>query len=231
MGTYLLMFGDFGEPLAALDGQALTLWRTAAASALAASYLARPMPALAMIGAGALAPRLIAAHAAIRRIGEVTIWNRTPETAARLAERLNRPGLRVRAATKPRSGRRGRRHRLGSDASLRTAHPRRLAETRRPCRSRRRLYAEHARGGRRGGGAGPRLCRHARGRDPRGGRYRPADRGRRPQAKRTSRVTCSTSAPGAAAGRRSDEEITLFKSVGTAIEDLAAAVLVYERLA
>ena len=35
---------------------------------------------------------------------------------------------------------------------------------------------------------------------------------------------------GAASGRRSAEEITLFKSVGTAIEDLAAAVLVYERL-
>ena len=35
---------------------------------------------------------------------------------------------------------------------------------------------------------------------------------------------------GTAAGRRSDEEITLFKSVGTAIEDLAAAVAVYERV-
>ena len=40
-GTYLLMDGATGAPLAAIDGQALTLWRTAAASALAASYLAR----------------------------------------------------------------------------------------------------------------------------------------------------------------------------------------------
>ena len=40
------MRGDTGEPLAVIDGQALTLWRTAAASALAASYLARePMRA------------------------------------------------------------------------------------------------------------------------------------------------------------------------------------------
>jgi ornithine cyclodeaminase/alanine dehydrogenase-like protein (mu-crystallin family) len=31
------------------------------------------------------------------------------------------------------------------------------------------------------------------------------------------------------AGRRSPEEITLFKSVGVAVEDLAAARLVYER--
>src|SRR5262245_39943576 len=36
-GTYLLLNGATGAPLAAIDGQALTLWRTAAASALAAS--------------------------------------------------------------------------------------------------------------------------------------------------------------------------------------------------
>ena len=33
-----------GEPLAMIDGQRLTLWRTAAASALAATFLARPTP-------------------------------------------------------------------------------------------------------------------------------------------------------------------------------------------
>ncbi len=41
MGTYMLMSGQSGGPLAVLDGPAITLWRTAAASALAASYLAR----------------------------------------------------------------------------------------------------------------------------------------------------------------------------------------------
>jgi ornithine cyclodeaminase len=40
-GVYLLMSGRSGEPLALIDGKSLTLWRTAAASALAASYLAR----------------------------------------------------------------------------------------------------------------------------------------------------------------------------------------------
>ena len=45
MGTYLLLDGDSGEPLAALDGQALTLWRTAAASALASTFLAAPVRA------------------------------------------------------------------------------------------------------------------------------------------------------------------------------------------
>src|SRR5579871_972433 len=42
MGAYLLLDGKTGEPLALLDGPALTARRTAAASALAANYLARP---------------------------------------------------------------------------------------------------------------------------------------------------------------------------------------------
>src|SRR5215216_5634463 len=40
-GTYLLLDGATGAPLAAMDGTRLTLWRTAAASALAARHLAR----------------------------------------------------------------------------------------------------------------------------------------------------------------------------------------------
>src|ERR1044072_7315059 len=40
-GSYVLMSGDTGEPLAVMDGTVLTAWRTACASALAASYLAR----------------------------------------------------------------------------------------------------------------------------------------------------------------------------------------------
>jgi ornithine cyclodeaminase len=63
IGSYLLLAGDSGEPLAMLDGVTLTLWRTAAASALAARYLARKEARrLTVIGAGALAPRLIAAR-------------------------------------------------------------------------------------------------------------------------------------------------------------------------
>jgi ornithine cyclodeaminase len=94
MGTYLLMAGDTGEPLASIDGVSLTLWRTAATSALAADALARPDAAhLVMIGAGALAPYLIRAHASVRRIARVTIWNRRPEGAERLAAALARDGI------------------------------------------------------------------------------------------------------------------------------------------
>ena len=99
-GLYLLLSGRTGEPLALFDGQTLTLWRTAAASALAASYLARhDAERMVMIGAGALAPYLIEAHAATRPIHDVAIWNRSPEKAKALAARLNRQDLRVRAVT------------------------------------------------------------------------------------------------------------------------------------
>lgn len=96
MGIYLLLSGLSGEPLAILDGRALTLWRTAAVSALAAGYLAREDTSrLLMVGAGALAPYLIEAHAATRPIKHVLIWNRDPERARRLATRLKSPDYSV----------------------------------------------------------------------------------------------------------------------------------------
>lgn len=83
LGTYVLMSGENGAPLAAIDGTRLTHWRTAAASGLAAYYLARPEASrLAMVGAGALAPFLIRAHASQRPIRDVAIWNHRAERAA-----------------------------------------------------------------------------------------------------------------------------------------------------
>jgi len=88
-GVYLLLSGRTGEPLAFIDGQALTAWRTAATSALASSYLSRPDAGrLLMVGAGTLAPRLVEAHAAVRPIREVLIWNRSPDRARRLARAM-----------------------------------------------------------------------------------------------------------------------------------------------
>lgn len=67
MGLYLLLDGKTGEPQALIDGQRLTQWRTACASALAASYLAREDASrLLVIGAGALSPFLVKAHSAVR---------------------------------------------------------------------------------------------------------------------------------------------------------------------
>ena len=62
MGIYTLLDGTTGQPLALIDGPMLTLRRTAAASALAATYLAREDASHhLMIGTGALAPHLVQA--------------------------------------------------------------------------------------------------------------------------------------------------------------------------
>ncbi|MEM7566500.1 MAG: ornithine cyclodeaminase family protein, partial [Pseudomonadota bacterium] len=117
-GVYLLLSGRTGEPVAALDGRALTLWRTAAASALAARYLAREDASrLLLVGAGALAPYLIRAHASVRPISEVLVWNRSPERAEAVVK-----GLSARLATEGGLARwRGQRYSVGRAADLEEA--------------------------------------------------------------------------------------------------------------
>lgn len=100
LGTYLLMDGTTGAPRAALDGTRLTVWRTAAASALAARFLAPPEAArMVMVGSGSLAPFLIRAHMSQRPIREVMLWNHKPEKAETLAATLRDEGLPVTATT------------------------------------------------------------------------------------------------------------------------------------
>jgi alanine dehydrogenase len=100
LGIYALFDGETGEPLAVIDGAALTVRKTAANSALAASYLARKDAArLLMVGAGAMAPHLIQAHCAVRPIREVRIWNRNLDRARQLAEELRIEDVRVAAAS------------------------------------------------------------------------------------------------------------------------------------
>jgi alanine dehydrogenase len=88
-GQYLLLDGATGASLALLDGTMLTKRRTACASGLASRYLSRPESRrLLMIGTGALAPQLIRVHAKLRPIEEVAIWGRRPDRAAALAQEL-----------------------------------------------------------------------------------------------------------------------------------------------
>ncbi|ERM96506.1 uncharacterized protein LOC18424440 [Amborella trichopoda] len=88
--SYLLLHSLTGQTLALIDGTALTLWRTAALSALASSFLSDPDPqTLTMLGAGSLAPFLIRAHLSARpSINKVIIWNRTPQKAQTLVHDL-----------------------------------------------------------------------------------------------------------------------------------------------
>lgn len=89
-GLYVLFDGTSGLPIATMDGAALTLKKTAANSALAATYLAREdTSTLLMCGAGALAPHFIEAHCSVRPITRVLVWNRTAANAEKLARDLS----------------------------------------------------------------------------------------------------------------------------------------------
>lgn len=95
-GLYVLFDGKNGAAIATMDGAALTLVKTAANSAMAADLLARPdAKVLLMLGGGALAPHLIAAHAKMRQFHRVLWWNRRPEALAAPAVELRALGISV----------------------------------------------------------------------------------------------------------------------------------------
>ena len=91
-GTALLFDEASGVPVATVDATALTRWRTAATSLLAARYLARPTSTvLAMFGSGAMARHLIHAYASEFPLRTVLIWSRSEDHARRLATKLELP--------------------------------------------------------------------------------------------------------------------------------------------
>ena len=92
--TVLVLDRATGEPLALLDGEALTLRRTAATSALAARHLAPAACTLLLVGCGKLAPWMARAHAALRPgLQRVEVWGRDAAQAQRLARTLSDEGI------------------------------------------------------------------------------------------------------------------------------------------
>jgi ornithine cyclodeaminase/alanine dehydrogenase-like protein (mu-crystallin family) len=86
-GAVLLSNGETGELDAVLDASAFTAIRTAAVSAVATRALARDdARTLAIIGAGAQARAHLAAMGLVRPFERTLVWSRTPEHARRLAE-------------------------------------------------------------------------------------------------------------------------------------------------
>ncbi|MDB5582354.1 MAG: ornithine cyclodeaminase family protein [Bradyrhizobium sp.] len=92
--SYLLSDSSTGAPIALLDGDEITARRTIAVSALAASYLARSDAAsLLIVGAGRLGRLAATAFAAVRPIRRVAIWNRDGAKAEALAAELRATGI------------------------------------------------------------------------------------------------------------------------------------------
>lgn len=230
MGLYLLLDGVTGEPRALIDGQRLTQWRTACASALAASYLARPDAGrLLIVGAGALSRFLARAHAAVRPIGAIRIWNRTPQNAVKVAADLAAEGLPAEPAegldTEVRQADivscatistaplvKGALLRPGAHVDLVGGFTPAMREADDDAVRRATVFVDTRAG----------ATKEA------GDIVQPLASGVLTEAGIVADLYDLTR--GAHAGRQKAEEITLFKSVGAAIEDLAAGIAVYRKL-
>jgi ornithine cyclodeaminase len=228
MGVYLLLDGETGEPKALIDGQRLTLWRTACASALAADYLARrDAESMLMVGAGALAPFLVRAHAAMRPIKRVAVWNRTPANAEKLVATLNAEGFEARVVESVDDALaeadivssatisstpliRGAKLKPGTHVDLVGAFAPTMRESDDEAIRRARVYVDTYAGATKE--AGDIVMAMESG----------------ALAREDIVADLYELSRGEKQGRQSEDEITLFKSVGAAIEDLAAGIAVWE---
>ncbi|HMF66220.1 MAG TPA: ornithine cyclodeaminase family protein [Phyllobacterium sp.] len=229
MGVYLLLDGKTGEPKALIDGQRLTLWRTAGASALAARYLAREDASkLVVLGAGALSGFLARAHSAIRPITEISIWNRNFAGAEKVAAELAADGFNAKAvkdkdvaiaeadiisagtlSTEPLIL--GRHLKPGTHVDLIGAFTPTMRESDDECVKRARVFVDTKDGALKEGGD----------------IVQPIKAGVVNESHVIGDLFGLTR--GTIKGRQSPGEITLFKSVGAALEDLAAGILIYEK--
>ncbi|MDW3208276.1 MAG: ornithine cyclodeaminase family protein [Reichenbachiella sp.] len=95
-GLYIYFDLQTGTPKALMDAKKLTVKRTAAASALASQYLSRAnSQTLLVIGTGALSAELIHAHCAVRPITEVLVWGRSEDKAQTVVDSVNIDGVSI----------------------------------------------------------------------------------------------------------------------------------------
>ena len=101
MATVVLFRPDTGEPLAVMDGRTLTAMRTAAVSAAVTKRLSSPdSKVLALLGSGEQAKSHLAALRHVRNFEEVRVWSRTPEHAERFAARQGARAMDAESAVK-----------------------------------------------------------------------------------------------------------------------------------
>ena len=224
--VYTLFNARTGVPLAVLDGSELTARRTAAASALAARFLARAdAQRLVLVGAGRVALLIPAALRSVRPgLSEVSVWARQAAAAQSLVQQLQSQGFKASAASDLQSAVRqadivscatlstqalvcGEWLRPGTHLDLIGGFTPTMREADGPCLSRSRVFVDTEEARLK---AGDLLLAMAE------GHFRASD----------VQGNLAQLCLGQVLGRQSGDEITLFKSVGSALEDLAAAELV-----
>lgn len=224
--TYMLYDARTGVPLAQIDGNEITAHRTAAASALGASFLAREASSsLLVLGTGRVARLLPAAHASVRPIRRLRVWNHRPEGAHALAAEWREAGWDAQAADDlPTAVReadivccatlateavvRGEWLAPGSHLDLIGSFTPAMKEADAACFAGARVFVDTDEAA---GKAGDLLDAMAAG----------------AVSLETIQATLGQLCRGQRPGRRSASERTVFKAVGSALEDLAAATLVW----
>ena len=222
----LLFDGSDGTLVGACDGNELTTRRTAAASAVAARRLARAdARRLLVVGTGALSPRAAQAHAAVRDYDTIEIWGRDRDKARSVVDGLERDGLAatvctdldagvaradviscVTGATEPLV--KGVLLRPGAHVDLIGSFTPQMRESDDDCIRRARVYVDTRADGVLAGDLA-----------------QPLDSGLMTMDDIVGDL--AELVAGTAPGREADDEITLFKSAGIALEDIAAARLVF----
>lgn len=225
--SYTLFDGTTGVPRAVIDGDVITHRRTAAASALAAGWLAREDARhLLVVGAGQIARLLPHAYRAVRPLAQVSVWARDATKAEALAAQWRGEGLQSRTVTDLASACgeadivscatlatepvvHGAWLRPGTHLDLIGSFTPVMREADDACFAGASLYLDTEEGLKKSGELLGPMAR---------GVFGPRD----------VKGTLATLSRGEARGRGTAEERTVFKSVGNALEDLAAAMLVVE---
>ncbi|MFB9953294.1 ornithine cyclodeaminase family protein [Rhizobium puerariae] len=227
IGSYLLSSGKTGEMLAIVEGGELTARRTAATSALAAKYLARAdAETMLMVGAGRLSLNLMQAHALARPLKRFLIWGRNSAKAEEAAREARAVGLNAMAAGNLADAAReadiiscatlsseplirGEWLKPGAHLDLVGAFKPDMRESDDEAVRRSSVFVDTRAGAMKEGGD----------------IVQPLANGVLTQ--NDIKAELADLARGRYPGRTSDDEITFFKSVGAALEDLAGAILAY----
>ena len=225
--VYILYSARTGQPLAVLDGDTITSRRTCAASALAARWLSRTdAQRLLIVGAGRVASLLPHAYRCVRDITHIDVWSRNAGSAQALVDSLRQQGLPAQHAPELESAVRqadivscatlstralihGDWLQPGTHLDLIGSFTPDMRESDSSCLRRATVFADTTEALMKAGDLLSAIHEGA---------------WQAEQLAATLEHLCRQQHP----GRRSAEEITLFKSVGSALEDLAAASLAYD---
>lgn len=228
--TYVLHDATTGEPLAIFDGNIITSRRTAAASALGVDYLARSdARSLLVCGAGRVGGLLAPAIATVRQLDDIMVWDIDAAAAGRTVRALLARGLPARVATALEPAARGadiiscatlasvpflRAEWLaaGSHVDLVGGFTPTMSEAEPACFAGAGVWVDTGEATMKSGDMLNAIA---------AGCLKQED----------IRGDLASLARGRCAGRASGEQRTMFKAVGTALEDLAAAKLAYATLA